>query len=158
MKKFTANYLVSDTGVFLKNGIVVAGEDGTAVEFMDTAGDLKEMESLVFHNGILLAGFRYVKVNAALPFSELNFPVRSFISGLSAGSSQLTVQDLTGFGKRLQEQVPELTIPEILNELQEALLVSGGYVKEDLPGLFLLTGLDLPNLHFTPRTRVKKIR
>lgn len=157
MKKFTSNYLVSDTGVFLKNGIVVAGEDGTRIEFIDTMGDLKEIESLVFHNGILLAGFRYVKVNAALPFSELNFPVRSFISGLSAGSSQLTIQDLIGFGKQLQEQVQELKIPEIINELQEALLVNGGYVKEDLPGLFILTGVDLPNLHFTPKTRLKKI-
>jgi hypothetical protein len=157
MKKFTANYLVSDTGVFLKNGIVIAGENGTPVEFIDTAGDLKEIESLVFHNGILFAGFRYIKVHAALPFSEFNNPVRSFISGLSAGSSQLTIQELIGFGKQLQEQLQELKIPEIIYELQEALLVNGGYVKEDIPGLFLLTGVDLPNLHFTPKTRLKKI-
>ena len=50
MRKFTANYLVTASGTFLKNGIVIAEENGTAIEFIDTTGDLKEIAQLTFYN------------------------------------------------------------------------------------------------------------
>ena len=78
MRKFTANYLLSDSGVFLKNGIVIVEEDGSAIEYLDTKGDLKEIAQMSFHNGILMAGFIFVKSSDFVPLSEAGNTVRSF--------------------------------------------------------------------------------
>ena len=57
MRKFAANYVVSYTGEFLKNGIVIIEDDGTDIRIINTNGDLMESEQLIFYNGILLTGY-----------------------------------------------------------------------------------------------------
>lgn len=151
MRKFAANYLVSEDGLFLKNSIVVAEENGTAIQYIDTEGDLNEIAQLIFHNGILLAGFTFLKTNDACQFSKADSLIQAF-----EGQIEVSIQNLVELGKRVQVQFPEIKIPEILNKITVA-LASGGYIKENIPGIFLLMSVDLVGLRFTQKSRLKKI-
>lgn len=152
MKKNAANYLVSEDGVFLKNGIVIADENGTAVQYIDTKGDLNEIAQLTFHNGILMAGFTFLKTNEAFPISATDPLIQSV-----EGQNEISIQNLIELGKQAQVQFPEMTIPEILNRISHELLSEGSYTKKNRSGIFLLMGVDLIGLRFTPKSRLKKI-
>ncbi len=157
MRKFAANYLVSDNGIFLKNGIVVAGQDGIVLEYIDTQGDLREIAQLIFHNGIILAGCIYVKTEAPVLVPETNHPLRSFIFQSVAKLNQFSVQNMFGLGQQVQNQFPELKISEIMHEITEVLQSNAGFSKENQPGIYLLTGVDLSALSFTAKSRLKRI-
>ncbi len=155
MKKFAANFLVSQDGSFLKNGIVEADEAGKVIRVVDTKGDLREAAQLTFHNGILIAGFVFVKD------SDIMIPVQaefhSFAYQLFSHLEQINLQNLVEAGTQIQVQFPEMNIPEILNEISDFLVESGSYRKETIPGIFLLVGADLFQLRFTSQCRLKKI-
>ena len=157
MRKFAANYLISDTGVLLKNGIVIAGEDGLIARYIDTQGDLREVEQLIFHNGILMGGCQFTKINTSKPGSTSGNPFHSFMLQAVAGSTQFSIHNLVDLGKQLQLQFPEMKIPAIMNEISEILLADGVFIKESIPGIYLLSSVDLVELHFTPQSRLKKI-
>ncbi len=155
MRKFAANYLVSDDGVYLKNGIIVAGENGFAVQIIDTKGDLREIARLTFLNGILMAGSTFKKVHATKSVSDL--PFENLVLKSAAGPTQFSIQDMINLGKQVQLQFQEMRIPEILNEITATLQTYGGFSKEPISGIYLLTGADLVNLHFTSKSQLKKI-
>jgi len=157
MRKFAANYLISNTGAFLKNGMAVAGEDGFILQYIDTNGDLIEVEQLSFHNGILMAGIKFTKINATQTISVSGKPFNSLVLKSVAELTQLSIQNLIDLCKHLQIQFPEMKIPAIMNEIYEVLLGEGGFIKETNPEIYLLTSVDLVKLHFTPKTRLKKI-
>jgi hypothetical protein len=50
-----------------------------------------------------------------------------------------------------------MKIPEIIQEMTAFLLSGGHFLKQNIPGIFLLMGVDLTGLHFTPKSRLKKI-
>ena len=157
MKKFAANYLISETGTFLKNGLVVLTDDGEVLEIVDTKGNLEEMAQLTFLNGILIPNFRLVK---ALPLSQqLNdeFSVRSLIIRLADGLTEIALNQCVEFAVQIQEQFSGLTIPEIFEKLDAILLTDCGFSKQYISGLFLLKGTDLVSLHFTSGYRLKMI-
>ena len=158
MRKFAANYVVSETGVFLKNGIAIAQDDGTVLRIIDTKGDLQETEQLIFSNGILMAGCSYTKIDTATAISKPDQPFTSFVLQSVAGITHFSIQNLIDLGKQIQVQFPEMKISEILNEISEVLLTSGAFMKVNIAGIFLLTGVDLVNLHFTAKTQLKKIQ
>ncbi|MDP3914178.1 MAG: hypothetical protein Q8R96_10630 [Bacteroidota bacterium] len=155
MRKFAANYLVSEDGVFLKNGILEAGEDGFAIKYIDTKGDLREIAQLTFLNGILMSGCRLKKTDAAI--SHPNQPLESIIMRHLAAKIQFSIHELIDLGKLVQLQFPEINIPEILNKITSTLQTYGGFSMESQPGFFLLSGADLVNLHFTTKSRLKKM-
>jgi len=157
MKKIAANYLIAEDGKFLKNGIVVAEDDGTATAFIDTTNDLKEIARLTFHNGILLANFIFRKGINVVPPSGSEPPLNHFISEKVLPFEEFSIRELIDLGKQVQEQFPEMKIPEILNHISEVLVANNNFVKENLPGIFLVIGVDLSGLHFTPKSRQKKI-
>ena len=157
MRKFTANYLLSDSGVFLKNGILIVEEDGSAIEYLDTKGDLKEMAQMSFHNGILMAGFNFFKSSDFVPLSEPENTLKSFVIHSATGKIQYSIQDLIHLGKQIQDHFPEMKIPEIMNEIAEVLVSSVGFRREKDPGIFLLSGVHIPQMHFTPNARIKRI-
>jgi hypothetical protein len=157
MRKYTANYLISDNGIFLKNGIMVAEENGTVVQYIDTTDDLKEIALLSFHNGILMPGCMFLKSNAPIPAPESYHPIFKLVMNLTKERSLLSIQNLIDLVKNVQEKFPEMKIPEIMNKTQDILLSNSGFIKENIPGIFLLTGVDLPQLHFTQKTRIKRI-
>ncbi len=150
MKKFAANYLISKNSSFLKNGIVSADENGNALEFIDTNGNLREIELLEFHNGIIITGvgFRKTKPNESENQDSI---VKPF---LQLDSIQLPV--FIDLLKLIQNHFPEEKLPFILNMAEEQ-LHSAGFEKIYESGIFLLSGINLPELKLTAKTRLKKI-
>ena len=157
MRKFAANYLISDTGVFLKNGMVLVGENGLIARYIDTKGDLNEVEQLIFHNGILMADCMFTKTNANQAVSDSGKPFHSLVLQAVAGSTKITIQHLLDLYKHLQLQFPELIIPAMMNKISEILIVEGGFIKETISGIYLLSNVDLVDMHFKPNSRLKKI-
>lgn len=159
MKKFAANYLVSENGEFLKNGVLVIREDGFVAQYIDTKGDLQEIEQLIFHNGILMAGcsFERSNLNTSAFVSFIEPPFRFFVLQSVVLSVNFSIQELIELGKKAQVQFPEMEIPAILNEISKILQSEGGFIKETIPGIYLLYGVDLVGLHFTSRSKLRKI-
>jgi hypothetical protein len=156
MRKFAANYLVSDTGLLLKNGIVLVGEDGFVNRFIDTKDAIRETEQLIFHNGILMAGFRFTKMNPSVVNLDNAQPIVKQIILSVSEASKFSIEQLVELGKQLQPQFPVMKIQAIFNEIQEILLELG-FLKERIPGIYLLQGVDLAELQFTPRSWLRKI-
>jgi len=155
MKRFAANYVVSESGAFLKNGIVEADENGNFIRLINTGGDLRESALLSFHNGIVMTGFELVKVSEIVPATQDAFHV--FIYSHISASARITMPNLIETGKLVQEHFPDRKIPEIIKEMAEVLLAGGAFKKEIIPGIFLLIGADLPELRFTSKSRIKKL-
>jgi len=156
MSKFAANYVLSGKGDFLKNGIVITGNDGNVSEYVDTRGDLDEIAQLSFHNGIMLAGFTFLKTSVEIHVSETDLPIRSYIFHIIKELNQLSVPQWIEIAKQVQEQFPSMKIPEIIQQLNEVLITNGGFVKEDAPGIYLINA-NLVEMHFTAKSRLKKI-
>jgi aminodeoxyfutalosine deaminase len=57
MKRFTAQYIVTNSGPPLKRAVITTEDDGTIISIEDTEGDLKEKHSIEFYNGIIIPGF-----------------------------------------------------------------------------------------------------
>ena len=137
--------------------MAVVGEDGFILQYIHTNGDLIEVEQLSFHNGILMAGIIFTKINATQPNGVSGNTFKLFVLQSVSESTQLSIQNLIDLCKQLQLQFPEMKIPAIMNEIYEVLLGEGGFIKETNPEIYLLTSVDLVKLHFTPKTRLKKI-
>jgi hypothetical protein len=157
MKKFAANYLISETGAFLKNGIVVLNDDGEVQEIVDTGGDLQEMAQLTFLNGILIPNFRLVKVLSESKQVNNDVSVQSLITRLADGLTEISLHHWIEISVQVQKQFPNKTIPEIFGAMNAELQTSLGYSKQNISGLFLLKGIDLVNMNFTSGIRLKKI-
>ncbi len=69
MKHFSAQFIFTSNGPPLKRGIITCDDDGTIVNIEETGGDLRERESLEFHNGIIVPGF--VNCHCHLELSHL---------------------------------------------------------------------------------------
>ena len=137
--------------------MAVVGEDGFILQYIHTNGDLIEVEQLSFHNGILMAGIIFTKINATQPNGVSGNTFKLLVLQSVSESTQLSIQNLIDLCKQLQLQFPEMKIPAIMNEIYEVLLGEGGFIKETNPEIYLLTSVDLVKLHFTPKTRLKKI-
>ncbi len=157
MRKFSANYVVSETGAFLKNGIVLAEEDGNVIQYIDTTNDLKEIAQLSFHNGILIAGCTFSRTVSANQIQKSDDAIFKSIKKWVETQTLISLNDLINFGKRVQEDIPEMKISDIISKISEVLISGFGFVKETQTGVFLLTGVDLPQLHFTPKAKIKRI-
>ncbi len=69
MKRFSAQYIITNSGPPLKRGIINAEDDGTIINVEDTLGDLQEKRSVEFYNGIIIPGF--VNCHCHLELSHL---------------------------------------------------------------------------------------
>lgn len=157
MKKFAANYLVSNTGKFLKNGIIVVTDEGVAVEFIDPGDDLREIAQLIFLNGILITNFRFIRVHSDFHDNVSVSPLESRIIQLITDFKDVSIQNVIEVGMQIQVQFPEMTIPQILIEITNSLLNDGRFSGMNVPGIYLLSGVNLSELRFTPRSKLKKI-
>lgn len=75
MKRFSAQYIFTNTGKALKRAVVEAENDGTIISITDTGGDLKETDSVEFYNGIIVPGF--VNCHCHLELSHLKNKIGS---------------------------------------------------------------------------------
>ena len=57
MKRFSAQYIITNSGPPLKRAVITTEDDGTIISIEDTGGDLKEKHSTEFYNGIIIPGF-----------------------------------------------------------------------------------------------------
>jgi len=69
MKRFSAQYIITNSGPVLKRAIISTEDDGTIISVDDTGGDLKETNSVEFYNGIIIPGF--VNCHSHLELSHL---------------------------------------------------------------------------------------
>ena len=69
MKRFAAQYIITNSGPPLKRAVITTEDDGTIVSIEDTSGDLKEIHSTEFYNGIIIPGF--VNCHCHLELSHL---------------------------------------------------------------------------------------
>jgi cytosine/adenosine deaminase-related metal-dependent hydrolase len=74
MKRFSAQYIITNSSPLLKRAIVTTEDDGTVISIEDTAGELKEKHSIEFHNGIIIPGF--VNCHCHLELSHMKGSVR----------------------------------------------------------------------------------
>ena len=57
MKRFSAQYIITNSGPPLKRAVVNTDDDGTIINIENTGAGLKEKHSVEFHNGIIIPGF-----------------------------------------------------------------------------------------------------
>lgn len=57
MKRFSAQYIITNISAPLKRGIITTEDDGTIISIENTCGDLRETDSVEFYNGIIIPGF-----------------------------------------------------------------------------------------------------
>ena len=69
MKKFSAQYIFTNTGCPLKRGIITVDDNGVIVDVEDTNGLLTEKHSVEFYNGVIVPGF--VNCHCHLELSHL---------------------------------------------------------------------------------------
>ena len=157
MKKLAANYVISDSGELLKNGIILAEDEGSILEYIDTEGDLQEIARLEFHNGILLGGFTFVKVREAVPTMDFDSRFSSIILPEISGMNEISILKWLDICKKIPALFPDMMITEIMRGITDILCTDGGFRKEDTPGIYLLTSSDLIVLKLTINCRIKRI-
>ena len=93
MRKFSAHYILTGTGSILKKGIITVNDQGVITDVKDTGGDLKEMASVEFYNGILIPGF--VNSHCHLELSHLRnaFPEKMKMAEFLKKVLQLRIAD-----------------------------------------------------------------
>ena len=69
MRKFSAQYIFTNTGQPLKRGIVTVDDTGRIIDVEDTNGLLAEKSSVEFYNGVIVPGF--VNCHCHLELSHL---------------------------------------------------------------------------------------
>jgi len=81
MRKFSAQFIISGSGDVLEKGIIVVNDEGTITDIIDTGGELTEIASLEFYNGVLVPGF--VNAHCHLELSHLKglFPEKTRLAG-----------------------------------------------------------------------------
>ena len=75
MKRFSAQYIITNTSPILKRAVISVSDDGIITGVDDTHGDLKEHHSIEFYNGIIIPGF--VNCHCHLELSHLKGAINS---------------------------------------------------------------------------------
>jgi cytosine/adenosine deaminase-related metal-dependent hydrolase len=81
MKRFSAQYIITNSGPPLKRAVITADDDNTIINVEDTGGDLAEKHSVEFYDGIIIPGF--VNCHCHLELSHLKGSIAQG-SGLGA--------------------------------------------------------------------------
>lgn len=157
MKKLAANYVLSESGYLLKNGILVAEDDGSVLQYIDTFGNLQEMAQLTFHNGILMVGFTFIRVRETLQVFDYDQRFSSVFLPELATKNEISVMNWLEICKQVSEQFPDLVITEIFREITQMICAEGGFRKEYTLGVYLLSGTDLLVLKLTKNVKLKRI-
>jgi len=81
MRKLSAHYIFTGTGLVLSKGIIILTEEGIIENIIDTNGELDEMAGVEFYSGVLIPGF--VNAHCHLELSHLRgiFPEKTGLPG-----------------------------------------------------------------------------
>jgi len=157
MRKFASNYVLSESGDFLKNGILIAEDDGSVLEYIDTDGKLSEIAQLIFFNGILIANFEFVRVQESAHVYEFDNRFSSLILPELEEKNEITIHNWLKICQQVQRYFPEMIITEIFEGINQILCAEGGFRKENQSGVYLLDGTDLVVLKLSENCRLKRI-
>lgn len=153
MTKFAAHYLFTHSGQLLKNGIALLDNNRT-IQFIDTRDELTEIEQLIFHSGLMMGAFEFIKQDDLTNSNALEPSLALFNPIIK--KDHLSFKEVIGLTRQLQDSFPDENIPDLLQKIEQVLL-SNAFVKKNLAALYLLSGLDMKNLRFTERTKLKKV-
>jgi hypothetical protein len=153
MRTFAAHYLLTDSGLLLKNGIAITNDNKT-FQFIDSKGELIEIEQMIFHSGLMMGAFEFIKQDDFTSSHKAEHLLSLFDPILN--KDHLSFKEAIDLARQLQDAFPDRNIPDLLNKIEQVLL-SNGFVKKTIPSLYLLSALDLKTLRFTERTRLKKV-
>jgi cytosine/adenosine deaminase-related metal-dependent hydrolase len=81
MKRFTAQYVITNTGHPLKRAVVTTENDGTILSIEDTLGNLKEEHSTIYYNGIIIPGFVNCHSHLELSHMKTSVPEQTGLGG-----------------------------------------------------------------------------
>ena len=81
MKRFSAQYIITNSGPLLKRSVITTEDDGTIINIENKQGTLSEEHSTEFYNGIIIPGF--VNCHCHLELSHMK---DSILKGSGLGS------------------------------------------------------------------------
>ena len=111
MHRFSANYIFLICKPPIKNGIVVIDNNDTIVEVIDPKGNIEELASMEFYNGVLVPGF--VNSHCHLELSHLKGKIKNS-KGIAGFVSQIrNLRDVTK--KEINESIQTALIDESNN-------------------------------------------
>ena len=81
MRKLSAHYIFTGTGVVLNKGIIIVNEEGIVTKIIDTKGQFEEQSGVEFYSGAIVPGF--VNAHCHLELSHLHsiFPEKTGLPG-----------------------------------------------------------------------------
>jgi cytosine/adenosine deaminase-related metal-dependent hydrolase len=115
MRRYSANYVFTNTGNPIRNGIVGVNDNGVVVEIIDPQGHEKELASTEFHNGVIVPGF--INAHCHTELSHLKGRTQKG-TGLAGFVSQIRDSRLKG------EKLTDRHISDALIELKREGIVA----------------------------------
>lgn len=100
MRRFSAQYLITNCSPVLKRGVITTNDEGTIKGIEDTGGELKEEQQIEFHNGIIIPGF--VNCHCHLELSHLKATMTAG-KGLPDFIEQLKFKRIADRGKVISD-------------------------------------------------------
>ena len=81
MRRISAHYIFTGTGIVLNKGIITVNDDGIVMEIIDTNGRFEEKANVEFYSGVIVPGF--VNAHCHLELSHLHnvFPEKTGLPG-----------------------------------------------------------------------------
>jgi len=95
MKRFSAQFIFTNTAPPLKRAVITAEDDGTIVKVEESRGELKETQSVEFYNGIIVPGF--VNCHCHLELSHLRGAIAE---GMGLGDFIMNVRTLRNYDQK----------------------------------------------------------
>ena len=176
LRRLSAHYIFSRNCGFLKFGILEVHENGSICSLTDTFGKLEETSRLEFYNGILVPGFMVAGIeNGLLAMPELGITeaeinkisvrIRTlFKADQPVLNSNEDLHEILNILYLIQELKPELGLEKLLaiftsksSEIHGISDFYGTFEAGKTPGVYLLTGVNLPALRLTEETSAKRI-
>ncbi len=74
MKRFAAQYIISNSGPILKRSVITTEDDGTIISIENRSGELNEEHSTEFYNGIIVPGFVNCHCHLELSYMKNTVP------------------------------------------------------------------------------------
>jgi cytosine/adenosine deaminase-related metal-dependent hydrolase len=95
MKRFSAQFIFTNTAPPLKRAVIIAEDDGTIVKVEESRGELKETQSVEFYNGIIVPGF--VNCHCHLELSHL---MGAIAEGMGLSDFIMNVRTLRNYDQK----------------------------------------------------------
>ena len=173
-RRFSANYVYTNTGEPIRNGIVGVDNEGVVVEIIDHKLGTREYSRTLFLNGVIVPEFINSPILSKLPNLLERLPqggeLKAFLSSIKSQvpESQATAnwQSLSTFNQIqiILQHFPELTFGEVLKwgtlEGAKALGLDGELGSIELgkkPGLNLIAPFNYGDMKPTDRSKFKKL-